>query len=33
MDFYDVVSKRKTICDFKNKTIPQEMLERILNAG
>lgn len=33
MEFYDVVNKRRTIRDFENKAIPQEVLERILNAG
>lgn len=33
MEFYEVVNKRRTIRDFENKTIPQEVLERILNAG
>lgn len=33
MEFYDVVNKRRTIRDFENKPIPQEILERILNAG
>ena len=33
MEFYEVVNKRRTIRNFENKTIPQEVLERILNAG
>lgn len=33
MEFYDVVNKRRTIRYFENKAIPQEVLERILNAG
>lgn len=33
MEFYEVVNKRRTIRDFENKAIPQEVLERILNAG
>lgn len=33
MEFYDVVTKRRTIRDFESKPIPQNVLERILNAG
>lgn len=33
MEFYDVVNKRRTIRDFENKEIPQDVLERILDAG
>lgn len=33
MEFYDVINKRRSIRQFTDKTIPQEILERILNAG
>ena len=34
MDFYDLVSKRCSVCSFeRNKSIPEEVLNRILNAG
>src|SRR5574344_1084670 len=33
MEFYDVINERRSIRPFQNKQIPQEVLERILNAG
>ena len=33
MDFYDVIEKRRTIRDFENETIPEEVVERIISAG
>ena len=33
MELYDAIYKRRIVRDFKNKTVPEEILERILNAG
>lgn len=33
MEFYDVINKRRSIRQFQDKPIPQETLERILDAG
>ena len=33
MDLYEVMNERRTIRDFKDKAIPQEVLHRILAAG
>ena len=33
MEFYEVINKRRCIRQFEDKKIPQEVLERILNAG
>lgn len=33
MDFYEVIEKRRTIRDFENETIPEEVVERIISAG
>jgi len=33
MEFYQVINERKTVRDFKQKEVPQDMLERILDAG
>ena len=33
MDFYDVIEKRRTIRDFENETISEEVVERIISAG
>lgn len=33
MEFYDVVNKRRSIRQFTDKAIPQEVIERILDAG
>ncbi|HHX60661.1 MAG TPA: nitroreductase family protein [Epulopiscium sp.] len=32
-DFYDVVNSRRTIRDFKNESIDDEIIERIVSAG
>ena len=32
-DFYDVVNSRRTIRDFENKSIDDEVIERIISAG
>ena len=33
MDFYDAIEKRRTIRDFENETISEEVVERIISAG
>ena len=33
MEFYEVISKRRSIRQFEDKPIPREILERILDAG
>lgn len=33
MEFYEVVNRRRSIRQFEDRAIPQEILERILNAG
>jgi nitroreductase len=33
MEFYQVINGRRTIRDFQDKEVPQEALERILDAG
>ena len=33
MEFYEVINKRRSIRQFEEKEIPQEILERILDAG
>ncbi len=33
MDFYEVIDKRRTIRDFENEAIPDEVLERIIGAA
>jgi nitroreductase len=33
MEFYDVVNSRRTIRDFKNEPIDDEVIERIISAG
>ncbi len=33
MVFYEVIEKRRTIRDFENETIPEEVVERIISAG
>lgn len=33
MEFYDVINTRRSIRQFEDKTIPQDVLERILDAG
>lgn len=33
MEFYEVINKRRTIREFESKAVPQDVLERILDAG
>ena len=33
MEFYEVINNRRTIREFENKEIPEEILKRILDAG
>jgi nitroreductase len=33
MEFYEVIKNRRSIREFEDKAIPQEVLERILDAG
>lgn len=33
MEFYEVIEKRRSIREFEDRPISQEVLERILNAG
>lgn len=33
MVFYEVIEKRRTIRDFENETIPEEVVERIISSG
>ena len=33
MEFYEAINKRRTIREFENKEIPQEVLHRILDEG
>ncbi len=33
MDLYEAIQKRRSIRKFKDKKIPEEVLERVLNAG
>ena len=33
MDFYEVIEKRRSIRQFEDREIPQNVLEKILNAG
>lgn len=33
MEFYQVINNRRTVRDFKEKEVPQDTLERILDAG
>ena len=33
MELYDAISKRRITRDFQDKTVPEEVLERIINAG
>lgn len=33
MEFYEVINKRRSIRQFEDRKIPQDMLERILDAG
>lgn len=33
MDFYEVIEKRRTVRDFENTDIPDDVMERIIGAG
>lgn len=33
MEFYEAINRRRTVREWKNKDVPQEVLERILAAG
>ena len=33
MDFYEVISRRRSIRQFEDREIPRDVLERILDAG
>lgn len=33
MEFYEVIEKRRTIRDFENTVIPQDVIERIIGAA
>lgn len=33
MDLYEAIYKRRTTRDFKNKTVPDEIIRRIIDAG
>lgn len=33
MELYDAIYKRRIVRDFKDKTVPEEVVERIINAG
>ena len=33
MDFYEVIEKRRTVRDFENTDIPDEIIEKIIGAG
>lgn len=33
MEFYNVIEKRRTVRDFENEPIPDEIVERIISAG
>lgn len=33
MELYDAICKRRIVRDFKDKTVPNEIVERIINAG
>lgn len=33
MELYEAIYKRRITRDFKNKKVPYEVLERIINAG
>jgi nitroreductase len=33
MEFYEAVEKRRTIRDFEDVSIPEDVMERILDAG
>ncbi len=33
MDLYEAIYKRRTVRDFKDKSVPNETLKRIIDAG
>lgn len=33
MELYDVIEKRRTIRDFENEEMPQDVIERIIGAA
>ena len=33
MEFYEVINSRKTIREFENENIPEEVIERIISAA
>ena len=33
MDLYEAIYKRRIVRDFKDKTVPEETLKRIIDAG
>lgn len=33
MDLYDAISKRRVVREFKDKIVPDEVIEKIINAG
>lgn len=33
MDFYDTVSRRRTVRDFADREVPPEVVKRVLEAG
>lgn len=33
MEFFDVINKRRTVRDFENKEVPQDVLEKVFDAG
>ena len=33
MDLYEAIYNRRIVRDFKDKTVPKDILEKIINAG
>lgn len=33
MDLYEAIYNRRIVRDFKDKTVPEDILEKIINAG
>ena len=33
MEFYEIINSRKTIREFENENIPEEIIERIISAA
>lgn len=33
MELYEPINRRRTVWEWKDKSVPQEVLERILSAG